>query len=378
MRTYAQETKATRQTTSADAATPVRARSILRSGRSFRDRVQDPPSEDDARFLSMGGYGHSLSRISIYPPADRGVETGRSPRQVTRTPDTKAGHVCSCGGTCPSCRAARQAALASNASGVPKRDVDGPPVLRDEDQDPPAGGGASGGQSQTPPAQQQQVAPAIPTGVELAGNDHRSYSTLPPASRALYRTYIQNQTLMRLLPAGNYRHGCAKEFLTTASTTCPTTGIWAQRNPCTKDKCLAPGQYGRLGSQTDGPDTFFDNHRTKDAASILEGTGMNECSEVCHQRYKFRAASDRSTYHDLGSFYIIRNFRADTGTDDQGGQIHVTTGSINKVPAQRNAPSQEEFARTIAPELARSGTLAVPPPSPRAQNPEAPEREAPE
>lgn len=305
---HAREREAARHGTSDGGAILRNKRAIAGSGRALGVANAAPRSAVDTAAPSAGSPGHSLRRTRIRARIDG---TG-----------------------------------------------DGLQVVRDENQDPAPSGG-----SRTPTTGQGGA--AIPTGIELAGNDRNSYSTLPSASQARYRTYIQNQTLMRLLPTGDYRHGCVKEFLTTASTTCPTSGLWAERNGCSGDKCLRPAQYGRLGTQTDGPDTFFDNHRTRHPDSILEGTGLNACSEVCHQRYKFRADSNPGTYRDLGSFYIIRNFRADTVTDGEGNRVHVTTGSINKVPAQRSAPSREEFARTIAPRLARGGTLAVPPPQPR-------------
>ncbi|MEO0998568.1 MAG: hypothetical protein AAFX58_13710, partial [Pseudomonadota bacterium] len=80
-------------------------------------------------------------------------------------------------------------------------------------------------------------------------------------------------------------------------------------------------------------------------------------SVVCHQRFKY----DRR--HDLGSFLIIRNFRAGRyRPPGAANPVHITTGEVRKVPANLAAPSRAAFARDVAPGLSRRGVLADAPP----------------
>jgi hypothetical protein len=167
---------------------------------------------------------------------------------------------------------------------------------------------------------------------------------------------------MQLTPPGDYSAGqkrgdCTKEFLTEVSNTCPAHDF------CTGNRCLEVGRFGTTGDPptkmevTDGPDTFVDRHVSRFPTSFLEGSGKNKCSVVCHQRYKYRTEPDKN-YHDLGSFYIIRNFRADKYTPKGSkSAINITTGEIKKVPASLEAPSKEKFAKDIAPALVKSRTL---------------------
>jgi hypothetical protein len=181
------------------------------------------------------------------------------------------------------------------------------------------------------------------------------------------RTYIGSTTLMQVTPAGNYKGHCVKEFLTEVSNTCPARFQELRKEAfCTESKCLDIDKRGTSGDPetgkmvTDGPDTFIDRHRTHHPESLLEGTGKNECSVVCHQRYKY----DRKD--DLGSFYIIRNFKAGKFTPaGEKDSIHITTGQVNKVPAALDAPTKEKFAKDIAPGLVKSGDLKSAPPVPK-------------
>jgi hypothetical protein len=77
--------------------------------------------------------------------------------------------------------------------------------------------------------------------------------------------------------------------------------------------------------------------------------------------YKYRTEPDKQ-YHDLGAFYIIRNFQAGTFTPSGGTAINITTGGIQKVPAPFQAPSKDDFAKNVAPGLAKAGTLLDAPP----------------
>jgi hypothetical protein len=209
---------------------------------------------------------------------------------------------------------------------------------------------------------------AVPTGIKLAETKPFGHADLKnDESKKKFRTYLGSTTLMQVTPAGNYKGHCTKEYLTEVANTCPTrfselrTGSF-----CTGNKCLEFDRWGSSGDAetgkmvTDGPDTFIDRHRTRHDQSLLEGTGKDQCSVVCHQRYKY----DRK--NDLGSFYIIRNFRAGkftpTGSKDS---LHVTTGEVQKVPAALEAPSTETFAKDVAPGLKKGGSLAEPPPVPK-------------
>jgi Domain of unknown function (DUF4157) len=186
-----------------------------------------------------------------------------------------------------------------------------------------------------------------------------------------HRTYIGATTLMQVTPAGDYKGHCVKEYISEVANTCPARFEELRTAPfCTGDKCLDVGARGSSGDPdsgqnvTDGPDTFIDRHRTHNPASLLEGTGKNECSVVCHQRYKF----DRKD--DLGSFYIIRNFKAGKYTPPgEKDALHITTGQVIKVPAALEAPTKDKFAKDIAPDLVKKGQLVSAPPVPPAAAP---------
>jgi len=71
-------------------------------------------------------------------------------------------------------------------------------------------------------------------------------------------------------------------------------------------------------------------------------------------------------YHELGAFYIIRNFRADKFTPTGSTTpVNITTGEIKKVAAGASVPSKDDFAKNIAPGLVRSGALLDAPPMPQ-------------
>ncbi|MDR4484436.1 MAG: DUF4157 domain-containing protein [Nitrospirales bacterium] len=211
------------------------------------------------------------------------------------------------------------------------------------------------------PAAQSRPAP---TGIQLAEvlpfghNDLRSDEL-----KRRYRTYLGAVTRLQVTPAGDYRAHCAKEYLTEVANTCPPRFAELRSGGfCTGNKCLDFGRWGTAGDSntgktvTDTQDSFIDLHRTRHSESLLEGTGKNRCSVVCHQRFKF----DRQ--RDLGSFYIIRNFRADQYTPTGSTQpLHITTGEVNKVQASLAAPTPAEFARDIAPGLEQSGVLGEAP-----------------
>jgi hypothetical protein len=207
---------------------------------------------------------------------------------------------------------------------------------------------------------------AVPTGITLKEAKPFGHGDLKSDEvKKKFRTYVGSTTLMQVSPAGDYKGHCVKEYLTEVANTCPARFAELRKEAfCTESKCLDFDRYGSAGDPetgklvTDGPDSFLDRHRTRHPESLLEGTGKNECSVVCHQRYAF----DRKT--DLGSFYIIRNFQAGKFLLPDKTALHVTTGEVRKVTAALAAPSTEKFAKDIAPGLVKSKDLVSPPPVP--------------
>lgn len=207
-----------------------------------------------------------------------------------------------------------------------------------------------------------------PSGIKLAETKPFGHADLKNDElKKKYRTYLGSTTLMQVTPAGDYKGHCTREYLTEVANTCPARFSELRTEGfCTENKCLEFGRYGTSGDPdtgkmvTDGPDTFVDRHRTRHDQSLLEGSGKDQCSVVCHQRYKY----DRKD--DLGSFYIIRNFRAGKYTPPGSKDaLHITTGEVQKVPAPLEAPTQEKFAKDIAPGLKKGGTLTEVPPVPK-------------
>ena len=205
---------------------------------------------------------------------------------------------------------------------------------------------------------------AIPTGITLSEAKPFGHADLQSDGlKKKWRTYIGSTTLMQVTPSGKFNGHCVKEYLTEVANTCPARFSELRKEAfCMESKCLEFDRYGTAGDPdtrktvTDGPDTFIDRHRTRHPESLLEGTGKSQCSVVCHQRYKF----DRQ--HDLGSFYVIRNFRADKYTPaGSKDALHITTGEVQKVPAPLEAPTKEKFAKDVAPDLKKHGVLVAPP-----------------
>jgi hypothetical protein len=224
-------------------------------------------------------------------------------------------------------------------------------------------------QSSVPVIQRQ----AVPTGIKLAEAKPFGHTNLKNDElKKKWRTYIGSTTLMQVTPSRDYRKHCVKEYLSEVANTCPARFSELRTEGfCTESKCLDIGRWGTGGDPetgkmvTDGLDSFIDRHRTKHDKSLLEGSGKNECSVVCHQRYKF----DRR--YDLGSFFVIRNFRADKYTPPGSKDaLHITTGEVQKVPAGLEAPSREKFAKEIAPGLKKSGVLTEAPSVPRGEKEE--------
>jgi hypothetical protein len=70
-------------------------------------------------------------------------------------------------------------------------------------------------------------------------------------------------------------------------------------------------------------------HRTQLASSVLEGTGVNDCTVVCEQTY----TCDR-VHPTTGVFHITRHFQAGQYTPPGGTAVHITTGTVTKQQTQ--------------------------------------------
>lgn len=213
----------------------------------------------------------------------------------------------------------------------------------------------------------------IPTGISLAEVKSFGHSDLlNDADKEKYLTNIGAVSLLQLTPPGDYteekkKGDCTKEFLTELSNTCPSS----PKPFCTGDVCFEVNRSTSIGDPktgnvfAEGTDSFVDRHIARYNTSFLAGSGKRQCSVVCHQTYKYRTASDRK-YHELGSFYIIRNFRASSYTPKGNAAIDITTGNIQKVSAPASAPSRDDFLKKEAPGLVRSGKLLDVPATPGA------------
>lgn len=214
----------------------------------------------------------------------------------------------------------------------------------------------------------------IPTGVSLKEIKSFGHGDLKSdEDKKNIRTCIGAATLMQLLPDGNYNAGkgqgdCTKEHLSEMSNTCPTPAPFAF---CEQSRCLEVDRaknsgYPRAGALvSDGPASFVDLHVKTARTSMLENSGKNKCSVVCHQRYNYRTGADRRE-HNLGSFYIVQNFVAGTYTPPGAtAPLHITTGATKKIAAPIDAPTKDKFAKDIAPGLVKSGVLGEAPPMPQ-------------
>lgn len=226
---------------------------------------------------------------------------------------------------------------------------------------------------------------AIPTGITLKESKPFGHADLKEErDKERILTCIGAVTLLQLTPPGDYTPGlkngdCTKEHLTPVSSTCPEHDFCKdqadQSSKRPHEKCLEVGGSGSTGdpltrtSVNQGPGVFVDRHVTRFPTSFLGDKDKKTCSVVCHQRYAYRTGSDKKE-HDLGSFYIIRNFRKEKYKSPESKQdLTITTGEIKKVPADLAAPSKEKFAKDIAPGLVKSGSLLDAPPVPEGKKP---------
>jgi hypothetical protein len=178
------------------------------------------------------------------------------------------------------------------------------------------------------------AATPCPTAVRIGALSPFNHSNLSAADQDTFGTYLGTTSRMDVGPGPDHSGHCMKEFLAIVSNTCPRA-VYARggetSEPCAGNRCLDINRYGSAGDsrthsmQTDGPTSFVDMHRTYNRHSLLEGTGVSNCSVVCRQIYK----CDR-TAATTGIFQITRNYQTSTRTRADGTSMHVTSGTVTK------------------------------------------------
>jgi hypothetical protein len=171
-----------------------------------------------------------------------------------------------------------------------------------------------------------------PTSVRIGSVVQHNHSDLSPPQKERYRTYLEAMSRMDVLPGPNHTGHCMKERLITVSNNCPQA-VYIRRGreggPCSDARCLGINQYAPHGrifyGLSDGPTSFIDMHITRNATSLLEGTGVNSCSFVCEQTY----TCDR-IHPTTGTFLITRNYQAGNYIMPDGSSVHITTGNVTK------------------------------------------------
>jgi len=348
----------------------------------IHDVLRSPgqPLDPVTRAFMEPRFGHDFSQVRIHPDA-RAAESARAVGALAYTVGRDV--VFDAGQYAPMTRAGQRLLAHELAHTIQQSQIPAADTLKvsepndayereaDRVADEFAGGSTAGAhlRHSTPVIQRQK----IPTGITLKEIKPFGHSELKSdEDKKKVRTNIGAVALMQVTPAGDYSDGqkrgdCTKEFLTEVSNTCPPFEF------CTGNKCLEVNRFGTSGDPptgmtvTDGPDTFIDRHVSRMADSFLESSGKDKCSVVCHQRYKYRTEPDKK-YSDLGSFYIIRNFKAGKYTPPGAKDaISITTGEVKKVPAGLEAPSKEKFVKDIAPGLVKSGALLEAPPVPKGE-----------
>jgi hypothetical protein len=187
---------------------------------------------------------------------------------------------------------------------------------------PPASAAPPGGATGTP----------CPTSVRLGATVQRNHEDQSDSEKARFRTWLGLMSQMNVGPGPDHTGHCMKERLTTVSNTCPAA-VYERGGettaPCTGNKCLDINRYGSSWGVSDGPTAFLDMHRTRAPESLLEGTGVNDCTVICEQTYM----CDR-TQPTTGVFQITRHFQAGQYTPPGGAPVHITTGSVTKRQTQ--------------------------------------------
>ena len=181
------------------------------------------------------------------------------------------------------------------------------------------------------------AATPCPTSVRVGATSPFNHSNLSDSDKLKWRTYLGTVSRMDVGPSPNHTGHCMKELLATRKNDCPAAlfsrseGGEVTSKPCTGNRCLDINSGGSAGDGlthtmlSDGPTAFIDLHRTRNAKSLLEGTGVNSCTTICEQRY----FCDR-TQATTGVFLITRNYQASTYTPSGGSGIHITTGTVTK------------------------------------------------
>lgn len=191
----------------------------------------------------------------------------------------------------------------------------------------------AGGGSRTTPTPTPTATPC-PSSVSIGTLASFSHGNLSAADKDIWGTYLGVASQMNVGPGPDHTGHCMKERLTTVSNNCPaqvyTRGATVSE-PCTGNRCLDINRYGSSGDArthsmvNDGPTSFVDLHRTMNAASLLDGSGVSSCSVVCEQVY----TCDR-TQATTGRFNITRNYVAGTHTRADRTVVNVTTGTVTK------------------------------------------------
>jgi len=174
-------------------------------------------------------------------------------------------------------------------------------------------------------------ATACPTGAVLGTSVSFNHANLSPAMQRQWRTYLGAVVRIDLLPTGNYSGDCIKEQVSLLDNGCPAS-VLGGSNPCAGHSCLSVGgSAGDAGTGTmlaANNSSFLDLHRTRNPASLLEGSGVNSCSYTCLQHYFCRSAPQTP----IGTFLIRRNLEAGTLSAGAGSApVHITTGSVDKI-----------------------------------------------
>lgn len=211
------------------------------------------------------------------------------------------------------------------------------------------------------PSEPIPTGPPCPTTIRVGQILRVGHNQAVGTNRTQLRTYFLGIAKMEVGPGPDHSTHCMKESLRLVSTDCPASVVSAVA-PCSKSDCLPiNGNQGGAypgGSIHDDETSFLDAHRTRNARSLLEGTGVNSCQTICDQTY----SCDSSLNPIVGpTFRITRTFQADTDTLPDGSTVHVTTGRVDKtavapppppvqqspgkpVPPPRTLPAGEEYA----------------------------------
>lgn len=191
--------------------------------------------------------------------------------------------------------------------------IDGPPVQKQPDKTP-----------STP----------CPTSVSIGELKAFNHSNLSADEKENWGTYIGVTSKMKVGPGKDHTGHCMKEKLTTVSNNCPEqvhTRGGEKVEPCTGNKCLDINTGSTAGdpltrsSVTDDATSFIDLHRTRNKASLLEGSKVKSCSVVCEQNY----SCDRK-HPTSEKFRITRDYKLDSHKRKDGSLMSITTGSIKK------------------------------------------------